>query len=197
MDFIIQSWDTAYSEKDHLDSSFSALTTWGVTKHPETGRPCALLMDAWKSRVDYPELKRIAIQRYNERQPDCVLIEKKASGQSLIQDLRMAGVPVITYQPDRDKVARANAVSSMLESGQIYYPARRWADELIQECAEFPNGSSDDYTDTCTQAWLRMRNAGMLLQYQPSASRPDGFESDDDTLFPMKQDRNARTAIYG
>ena len=87
-----------------------------------------------------------------------MLIEKKASGQSLLQDLRMAGIPVLEYLPDRDKEARAHASSALLEDGRIWFPSnRKWAKNLIDICAAFPAGDNDDIVDTCTQAWLRLR----------------------------------------
>lgn len=159
--YVLQSWDTAFSEKDDKNNSYSARTTWGVFEDKE-GHFALLLLDAWRGRVDYPSLKEEALRAYKEYQPDCVLIEKKASGQSLIQDLRRSGIPIASYQPDRDKVARAYAVQAMLESGQIYYPDRKWADAVIAECAQFPNCQSNDFVDTCTQAWLRVRNSGLL-----------------------------------
>lgn len=155
---IIQSYDTAYSEKDHEQASYSARTTWGIFVDEQTGRHCMMLLERWQDRVDYPVLRKKAQDDYGHWQPDRVLIEKKASGQSLIQDLRRAGVPVTTYNPDRDKVARAYAVSAMLESGQIWCPDRKWAEDVIDECAAFPTGEHNDLVDTCTQAWLWLRN---------------------------------------
>lgn len=189
--YIIQSWDTAFSDKDSKTNSYSARTTWGVFKDRQD-KPAAILIDAWRGRVDYPDLRKEALTAYQKQQPDCVLIEKKASGQSLIQDLRRAGLPIAEYQPDRDKVARAYAVQAMLEGGQIYYPARKWTDDVITECEQFPNGTTADYVDTCTQAWLRIRNSGMLIKPDPDPI----IEPDIDTLFPVRERAIAR-GIYG
>tara|TARA_R100000664_G_scaffold11944_1_gene19232 strand:- start:17097 stop:18377 length:1281 start_codon:yes stop_codon:yes gene_type:complete len=154
IEYILQSWDTAYGTKEQ--TSYSARTTWGVFR--EKGQINAIVLDMWYDRVIYPELRKIAQESYDEYEPDAVLIEKKASGQSLIQDLRMAGVPVIAYTPDRDKQARAHASSALLEDGRIFYPSNRnWAKDLIDICAAFPAGDNDDIVDTCTQAWLRLR----------------------------------------
>ena len=191
--YILQSWDTAYSEADLKTNSYSARTTWGVFK-PTEDEIALILIEAWHGRVDYPDLKKEAIRSYLDQKPDCVLIEKKASGQSLIQDLRRAGVPVATYQPDRDKVARAYAVQAMLECGQIYYPARRWADDVIDECAQFPSGSYSDWVDTCTQAWLRIRNSGMLGKIIREPKSPDELEA----LFPNQgKSEPMRGGVYG
>jgi predicted phage terminase large subunit-like protein len=170
---ILQSWDTAYSEKDLERNSYSARTSWGIFQDEQSERFCMIMLDAWRARVDYPDLRREAKRSYDEHEADRVLIEKKASGQSLIQDLRRAGVPVSTYQPDRDKVSRAYAVQAMLESGQIYYPDRRWAQGVIDECALFPHGDYSDWVDTCTQAWLWLRNGWWL------GNHPDDPEDDE------------------
>jgi predicted phage terminase large subunit-like protein len=117
-----------------------------------------IVLEMWYDRVSYPDLRRIAQEAYEDWEPDAVLIEKKASGQSLLQDLRMAGIPVLEYSPDRDKQARAHASSALLEDGRIFFPSdRKWAKDLIDICSAFPAGGNDDIVDTCTQAWLRLR----------------------------------------
>ena len=110
IEYIIQSWDTAFSTKEK--SSYSARTTWGVFR--KNGQMNAIVLDMWYDRVTYPELRKIAQEAYEDYEPDAVMIEKKASGQSLLQDLRMAGIPVIPYSPDRDQEARAHAASALL-----------------------------------------------------------------------------------
>ena len=159
IDYVIQSYDTAFSVKEK--SSYSARTTWGVFK--QNGLYNAIVIDVWYDRVSYPDLRKIAQQAYEDYEPDAVLIEKKASGQSLLQDLRMAGVPVLEYNPDRDKEARAHASSALLEDGRIFYPSnRKWAKNLIDICSVFPAGDNDDIVDTCTQAWLRLRKGWFI-----------------------------------
>jgi len=156
--YVIQSWDTAFETKE--SSSYSARTTWGVFK--KDGYDCLIVLEAWYDKVNYPELRKLAQEAYDDWEPDAVLIEKKASGASLLADLRMAGVPVLAYSPDRDKVARAHAASALLEDGRIYYPKRKWAEDLISICAAFPAAKNDDIVDTCTQAWLRLRKGWFL-----------------------------------
>ena len=152
IEYVLQSWDTAFSTKEK--SSYSARTTWGVFR--KDGQINAMVLEMWYDRVSYPELRKLAQEAYYDWEPDAVLIEKKASGQSLLQDLRMAGVPVLEYMPDRDKEARAHASSALLEDGRIYYPSdKKWAKNLIDICASFPATDNDDIVDTCTQAWLR------------------------------------------
>jgi hypothetical protein len=82
IEYVLQSWDTAFESKE--SSSFSARTTWGVFKNQ--GVMCAIVLEAWYDKVSYPDLRRIAQEAYSDWQPDAVLIEKKASGQSLLQD---------------------------------------------------------------------------------------------------------------
>ena len=156
--YVIQSWDTAFETKE--SSSYSARTTWGVFK--KDGYDCLIVLEAWYDKVNYPELRKLAQEAYDDWEPDAVLIEKKASGASLLADLRMAGVPVLAYSPDRDKVARAHAASALLEDGRIYYPKRKWAEDLISICAAFPAAKNDDIVDTATQAWLRLRKGWFL-----------------------------------
>ena len=180
IEYVIQSWDTAFSTKEK--SSYSARTTWGVFK--QKGQINAIVLDMWYDRVTYPELRSIAQESYNEYQPDAVLIEKKASGQSLLQDLRMAGVPVLEYSPDRDKEARAHASSALLEDGRIWFPSsKKWAKNLIDICAAFPAGDNDDIVDTCTQAWLRLRKGWFVTHSQ---------DYDDD-----EQETKRRITMYG
>ena len=159
IEYVLQSWDTAFESKE--SSSFSARTTWGVFRHK--GAMCAIVLEAYWGKPSYPDLRKLAQEAYEEWEPDTVLIEKKASGQSLIQDLRMAGVPVLAYSPDRDKIARAHASSALLEDGRIYYPSdKRWAKELIEIISAFPAHPNDDVVDCTTQAWLRLRKGWFL-----------------------------------
>jgi predicted phage terminase large subunit-like protein len=178
IEYVIQSWDTAFETKE--SSSFSARTTWGVFKHQ--GYDCAIVLEAWYDKVSYPELRKLAQEAYDDWEPDAVLIEKKASGQSLLQDLRMAGVPVLAYSPDRDKEARAHAASALLEDGRIFYPKRKWAEDLISICAAFPAHPNDDIVDTCTQAWLRLRK-GWFLGHTEDPDEDDHQEAQRITMY--------------
>ena len=160
-DHVFLSWDTAYSDKDFKANSHSAATAWGVFWHEKEQRNALILLKTWNGQVDYPKLRKQARELDRELEPDCHLIEKKASGQSLIQDMRrIPGVRVRSYQPDKDKVTRAYSVQAMLESGQVWVPDRRWAESFVEMVSQFPNGAppSSDYTDTATQAMLYLRN---------------------------------------
>ena len=159
-EYIIQSWDTAFSTRTTAD--YSAITTWGVfTKGLDM--PNLILLGAEKGRWDFPTLREKAVKKYNEHNPDSILIEKKASGQSLIQDLRLTGLPIFEFQPDRDKVARAYSITSLFHNRRIYAPFKKdWAMEVIDETRAFPAGLHDDYVDTLTQALIWMRNGGYV-----------------------------------
>ena len=116
-----------------------------------------------KGRYEYPELRRLAQLLYEEHRPDVCIIEKKASGQSLIQDMRRAGLPVMEYLPDRDKVARVYAASPMIEAGRVWIPKnKKWGEELIQERIQFPHAAQDDQVDALTMAVHYMREAWRL-----------------------------------
>jgi len=162
-DFIIQSWDTAFETKNTSD--YSACTTWGVFYNEEEGNaPQVILLDAFKDRMTFPELKEVALKHYREWEPDSFVVEKKAAGAPLIQELRQMGIAVQEFTPSRgnDKMVRLNAVADLFSSGKIWAPDTRWAREVIEEMAAFPVGEHDDYVDTTTQALLRYRQGGFI-----------------------------------
>jgi predicted phage terminase large subunit-like protein len=129
--------------------------------------PAIILMAVKKGLWDFPELKRIAKDEYMYWKPDNVLIEAKATGITLQQELRRMGIPVTMYSPGgrrsgQDMVARANSLAPMLESGMVWAPEIDWAMELIEECAAFPNGDNDDLVDSTTQALMRFRSGNFV-----------------------------------
>jgi predicted phage terminase large subunit-like protein len=165
VEYIIQSYDTAYSKKETAD--YSVITTWGVFVPDQDSGPNIILLDVKKGRWDFPELKRIAREEYKNWNPDNVLIEAKATGITLQQELRRVGIPVTMYSPGgrragQDKVSRANSIAPILESGMVWAPETEWADELIEECAAFPNGDHDDMVDSTTQALMRFRAGNFI-----------------------------------
>ena len=162
-DYVIQSWDTAFETKNNSD--YSACTTWGVFYNEEEGNsPQVILLDAFKDRMAFPELKEIALKHYKEWDPDAFIVEKKAAGAPLIQELRNMGIPVQEFSPSRgnDKMVRLNAVADLFSSGKVWAPDTRWAREVIEEVASFPVGEHDDFVDTTTQALLRYRQGGFI-----------------------------------
>jgi len=197
-DMIIQIYDTAFEEDEEND--YSARTTWGVfvytpeTMHPATGvitrhedKRCAILLDAWHDKIAFPDLRRNAIKSYDDWNPDLVLIERKASGHSLIQELRKSGVPVKGVDPKgKDKIMRAHISSAPLEQGCVFYvPGYLLGLDVIEECAKFPVGTNDDYVDTVV----------MLLAYLRRIGGIDYFDEDEGemNLFKPRRERG----IYG
>ena len=162
-EYIIQSWDTAFEVKNNSD--YSACTTWGIFyNEEENDSPQLILLDAFKDRMAFPELKQIALRHYKEWEPDAFIVEKKAAGAPLIQELRAMGIPVQEFSPSRgnDKNVRLNAVADLFTSGKVWAPDTRWAREVIEEVASFPVGEHDDFVDTTSQALLRFRQGGFI-----------------------------------
>jgi predicted phage terminase large subunit-like protein len=160
---VIQSYDTAYSKKETAD--FSAITTWGIFYPNEDSAANLILLDSYKERVEFPELRKAALRQYRYWNPDTVIIEAKASGLPLTYELRKIGIPVINFTPSKgqDKHARVNAVSPLFESGIIWAPTdEEFAQEVIEECASFPYGDHDDLVDSTTQAIMRFRQGGFV-----------------------------------
>jgi predicted phage terminase large subunit-like protein len=172
-DFTIMSWDTAFEKTQRAD--FSACTLWGIfyTENKEEGpngvkqtvqTTNIILLDAFRDRWSFPELKAKFLKAYKKHQPDSVVIERKASGISLIQEMRAMGIPVGEFTPTKgnDKIARLNSISDIFASGLVWYPDTRWAEEVIEEVAAFPAGEHDDYVDTTSQALIRFRQGGFI-----------------------------------
>jgi predicted phage terminase large subunit-like protein len=162
-EFILQSWDTAFEKTQRAD--YSAGTTWGIFSCEEDNfAPNIILLNTYKKRVEFPELKRDVLREYNEYEPDSLIVEKKASGAPLIYDLRAMGIPVQEFTPGKgqDKIARLNSVSDIIASGKVWVPQTRWAEELVDEVAAFPSGEHDDLVDATTLALMRFRQGGFL-----------------------------------
>ena len=173
---VIQSYDTAYSKKETAD--YSAITTWGVFTSEADGKVYLILLDAVKGRWEFPELKRKALDKYREFEPETVIVEAKASGLPLTHELRQIGIPVTNFTPSKgnDKHVRVNAVAPVFEAGQIWVPDKRWAQDVIEECAAFPFGDNDDYVDSTTQAVLRFRQGNFVTlpdDYYEEPTVPD------------------------
>ena len=160
-DFVIQAWDTAFETTNRAD--YSACTTWGVWT-TEEGTPNIILLNAFRARLEFFELKKKAMEAYKSYEPDALIVEKKASGISLYQELRRMGVPVSEFTPSKgnDKLTRLNAISDIIQAGHVWAPNIGWAEELIDEVASFPAGEYDDYVDSTTLALARFRQGGFL-----------------------------------
>ena len=161
--YVIQSYDTAFSKKETAD--YSAITTWGVFYPQEIGgSPALILLDVKKGRWDFPELKVIAQEQYSFWEPETVIIEAKATGMPLTHELQKLGIPVVNFTPSKgnDKLSRVHSISPLFEAGMVWAPDEVWADEMIEECAAFPNGRYDDLVDSMTQALMRYRQGNFV-----------------------------------
>ena len=177
-EFLIQSWDTAFLKTERSD--YSACTTWGVFYKPDaTGinRANIILLNAFKSRMEFPELKQRAMQEYKEWNPDTLVVEAKAAGSPLIFELRAMGIPVQEFTPTKgnDKIARLNSVADIFASGMVWVPNTNWAEELVEEVASFPSGEHDDMVDSMSQALIRYRRGGFIRLESDEEDEPRQF----------------------
>ena len=162
-EYILQTWDTAFEKNQRAD--YSAGTTWGIFNlNEDHGLPNIILLNTYKKRVEWVDLKRDVLKEYQDWETDGLLIEKKATGAPLIYELRSMGIPVQEYTPSKgqDKIARLNSVSDIIASGKVWIPQTRWAEELVDEIAAFPSGEHDDLVDATTLALMRFRQGGFL-----------------------------------
>jgi len=162
-EYLIMSLDAA--AESHNRADFTALTTWGVFLNEETGAYNIILLNSIKKRMEFPELKQLAMEEYGEWEPDSFIVEKKSSGTALYQEMRRMGLPVQEYTPHRgsgDKMARLNSVSDIVASGLVWIPATRWAEEVVEEIAGFPFMSHDDLVDSTIMALMRFRQGGFI-----------------------------------
>ena len=152
-DQIVQSWDTANKNTELND--YSVCTTWGQKNKK------IYLLHVLRKRMDYPDLKRAVRQQAERFRPVSVLIEDKASGTQLIQELIRDGVyPVTRYEPTMDKVMRMHSISNTIENGFVYLPTESdWLAAYVHELTTFPGGKHDDQADSTSQAldWLKQQ----------------------------------------
>lgn len=161
-EFIIMTLDAAQEANNRAD--YNALTTWGVFLNEETNNYAIILLNAVKERLEFPELKQLCLQEYQEWEPDAFIVEKKSNGAALYQEFRRMGIPVGEFTPGKgqDKISRVNAVSDLFSGGVVWAPDRRWAHEVIEECNDFPSGANDDLVDSTTLALSRFRQGGFI-----------------------------------
>lgn len=159
---ITQSWDTGI--KSSATSDYSVCTTWGESENKY------YLLNVTRVKMEYPELKRKILQMRDEYSPEVILIEDKASGQSLIQELRAeTKIPIIPVNPINDKVTRFARVSTMIEAGKVSIPKKvEWLEDFEAEIFSFPNVSHDDQVDSLSQYLNRARTEEL---FQPRMRR--------------------------
>jgi len=162
-EYIIMSLDAA--AETHNRADFTALTTWGVFLNEHKDNYNIILLNSIKRRMEFPELKELAMEEYSAWEPDSFIVEKKNSGTALYQEMRRMGLPIQEYTPHRgsgDKLARLNSVSDIVSSGLVWVPETRWAEEVIEEIAGFPFMSHDDLVDSTVMALMRFRQGGFI-----------------------------------
>ncbi|MBM3396020.1 MAG: hypothetical protein FJY37_15595 [Betaproteobacteria bacterium] len=175
-EFIIQSYDCAFSEKTYNDPT--AMTTWGVFK-PMDGPMSVLLIDCWAEYLDFPRLKPKVLDEWrvsygegkDAKRPDLILVEDKAAGISLIQELRYAHLPVIPWNPGKaDKMQRLQITASIFATGRVWLPessvhkgyVKDWCEGFLSQLCAFPDSSHDDFVDSATQAIRYLKDSGWL-----------------------------------
>lgn len=185
IDFIVQAYDTALTTKERSD--YSVCHTWGVFTNEETNTTDVILLNKVKGKYEFPELKAMAHAQYEEWEPDSVIIEAKASGQPLIDEMRRSGIFVQDFSPGKgqDKIARLNAVSDMFANHQVWFPETRWAQETVEEIVTFPAGEHDDEVDAMTLGLMRIRKGGLLR-----------LSSDQEDNAPLWRSYSGRKRLY-
>jgi len=153
---VVQSWDTANKASEL--SNFSVCTSWGIK-----GKDLYLL-HVLRRRMEYPELKRAVREQRDAFEASVVLIEDKASGTQLIQELIADGLHAVTrYQPQADKIMRMHAQTAMIENGFVHLPKEApWLAEYLHELTAFPKGKHDDQVDSTAQMldWFKRAGSG-------------------------------------
>jgi predicted phage terminase large subunit-like protein len=161
-EYVIGSLDTAYTTKQEND--YSAMTIWGVWTDRQENRRIMLIY-AWQDRLEFPQLVKKVLESSNKFKIDKLLIESKAAGISVAQELRSHfaredwGIQLV--DPGRgDKVARAYAIQHLFSEGMIYAPDMEWAEKVITQAESFPKAAHDDLVDSMTQALIHLRLLG-------------------------------------
>ena len=177
-EYVIMALDAAAETNNRAD--FTSITTWGVFMNDETEAYNIVLLNAIKKRVEFPELKDLALREYQDYEPDAFIVEKKSAGTALYQELRRTGMSIQEYTPHRgsgDKMARLNSVADIIRSGLVWVPETRWAEEVVEELAAFPFGSHDDHVDTTSMALMRFRNGGFVRLPTDEPEEPQFFKA--------------------
>jgi len=162
-EYVIMSLDAAAERNNRAD--YTAITVWGVFNNEEERNYHIILLNSVKDRVEFPELKELAMKQYKQWKPDAFIVEKKSSGTPLYQELRRTGMIIQEYTPHRgsgDKLARLNSVADIIKSGLVWIPQTRWAEEVVEEIAGFPFASHDDLVDSTIMVLMRFRNGGFI-----------------------------------
>ncbi len=166
--YVIISLDTAFSVKESAD--FSAYSVWGIFDNIMDGfdgekirLPCAVLLGSGKGRWEFPDLCNKVMELHGRFESDFMIIEDRASGQSLIQEMRRRGLPIVPYLPDKDKLTRLHACTPFFTAGRVFVPQNKdYAEELIADVCAYPAIAHDDIVDTVSQAILWLRDTSYI-----------------------------------
>jgi predicted phage terminase large subunit-like protein len=162
---VLVTMDTAFSEKQRAD--FSSYLVWGVF-YPHAGAPPNLiLLYGEKGKWAWPELVERCSMIKREWKPDFMVIEKKASGQSLLQDLFRKGYPVVEFDPRGSKEERLHSAAMWFKQGRIWVPEDKdWVYDIIDEICNFPSAAHDEYADCASMAVIWYRDMGIVEHEQ-------------------------------
>ena len=189
-EYILQSYDCAFTEKTYNDPT--AALCFGVFK-PDDGPMSVMVVDAWHDHLSFPDLKPRVIKEYRTvygegkeaKRVDHILVENKAAGISLIQELQRAGLPVRSYNPgNADKMQRLQIVAAIIDAGRVWLTesserkgyVSNWCEGFLSQICAFPDSTHDDYVDACTQALRWLKDAGWLdIDPEPDYDDPDDY----------------------
>jgi predicted phage terminase large subunit-like protein len=205
LEYVIQSYDCATSDKTYNDPSGSI--TFGVFK-PMDGGMSVMVLDCWKAHLQYPDLRPKVLEEYeivfgegkSRKLVDLVLVEDKSAGISLIQDLQRAHIPVMAYNPGKaDKLQRLSIVANIIRAGRVWVPesgvrpgyVRDWAEGMVTEICSFPEGTMhDEYVDCMSQALRYLRDAGWLSIDAPPREEIEQEDITDAEIFNLAERGN-------
>jgi len=196
-EFIIQSYDCGY--KDGAANDPTGCITLGAFK-PMDGGMCVMVIDCWQEKLTYPDLRPKIIDEFEsvygegkeKKRVDLLLVEDKAAGISLIQDLQRAHLPVIGYNPGRaDKTQRLSIVANIIRAGRVWVPessqrkgfVRDWAEGMVSQICSFPEGTvHDEFVDCISQGLRYLRDAGWI-----SIDAPPRDDYDEDDIYDAEE----------
>lgn len=162
--YVVQSWDTAF--KDQEQNDYSACTTMGAN---DTGY---YVMDVFRTKLEYPQLFKRVVAMADKYHPNLIVIEDKASGQSLIQSLKSeTRLPIKAIKADSDKVLRAHIATPTIEAGKVFLPERaEWLNDFLTEMNAFPLSANDDMVDSFNQNLAVLVKYGRPVSYGKSSN---------------------------